>query len=174
MWPSSGPQERTIVEWLRDRGFIEFQGPRRATYPTFTREAVPSVLHESGLEIRRVQPDEVVRTGDPDDFFEACLGHEGFEHFMAFDGDTAVSRAVLGIEGELGYLGWAGTDEGHRRRGGQSALIVARVNRAAELGCKVAVSETLAPLYEPSIRNLEAKGFRQLYLKRVFSWGLED
>ena len=28
-------------------------------------------------------------------------------------------------------------------------------------------------LYSGSIRNLEAKGFSQLYLKRVFSWGLE-
>ncbi|MDE0506738.1 MAG: GNAT family N-acetyltransferase, partial [Candidatus Poribacteria bacterium] len=54
--------------------------------------------------------------------------------------------AIRGTHDGFAYLGWAGTAEEHRGKGGQNALIKARLNRAAELGCQIACSETLTML----------------------------
>ena len=54
-------------------------------------------------------------------------------------------------------------------KGGQNVLIKARLNRAAELGCQVACSQTLTML-KTSLGNLESNGFEIIYEKQVFIW----
>ena len=93
----------------------------------------------------------------------------GFEHFLAYENRTPVSAAILVTHGDFAYLGWAGTAEEHRGKGGQNALIKARLNRAAELGCHIACSETLTML-KTSFGNLERNGFKTVYKKLVFVW----
>ena len=63
----------------------------------------------------------------------------------------------------------AATAEEHRGKGGQNALIKARLNRAAELGCQIACSQTLTML-KTSLGNLEHNGFEIVYKKQVFVW----
>jgi hypothetical protein len=80
-------------------------------------------------------------------------GHEGFFHYMAFDGKRPVAIAALCIFEDIGYLMAATTAESHRRRGARQALIAKRIERTEQLGCAIEVSETRYML-EHSWRNL--------------------
>lgn len=94
------------------------------------------------------------------------------EAFAAFDGDVPAAFAALIPDraGDgFGHLGWAGTVSVYRGRGGQSALIAARVSRAAELGLRWCVSETNTAI-PTSLNNLIRLGFAATLEWRVFRW----
>jgi ribosomal protein S18 acetylase RimI-like enzyme len=64
-------------------------------------------------------------------------------------GDAArrpVAVAGLFVHGDLGYLAFAATDPGFRRRGAQGALMARRIRNAASLGCRLLTTETGEPL----------------------------
>lgn len=63
----------------------------------------------------------------------------------------------------------ATTTESHRQRGAQQALIAKRLERVEQIGCAMAVSETLYML-EHSYRNLQRAGFQDAYEKEVYEW----
>ena len=174
-WLSPCPRQEDIAAWLRDNGLKPFQGTR---YPTLIRPVEEVTPHETHLSVERVSRREVDNSADAIAhiygrwgcaFFFDSVDRPGFEHFLAYENRTPVSAAILGTHGDFAYLGWAGTAEEHRGKGGQNALITARLNRAAELGCQVACSETLAML-ETSLGNLERNGFEIIYEKQVFVW----
>ena len=54
---------------------------------------------------------------------------------MAFDGARPVAIGALAVFEGVGYLTAAATAEADRKRGAQSALIAARIDRARALGC---------------------------------------
>ena len=134
--------------------------------------------HETALDVRRLTasdaeeridelgkvfdspwPEYVVRTADED----------GFDHFGVFARDRLVGSGGMYHVGDVGYLEWAGVKKSFRGRGGQSALIKARVQRAFGTGCKWVCSETLY-LLKPSLRNLQRNGFEIVYDKEVYEW----
>ena len=174
-WLSPNPQEEEIVEWLRDNRLKPFGGTR---YPTLIRPVEKVASFQTHLDVCRVSGHEVENYKDailrifdpwPCTFFLESVDQPGFDHFLAYDAGTPVSAAILAHHGDFAYLGWAGTAEAHRRKGGQNALIRARLNRAAELGCRVACSETLSML-KTSLGNLKRNGFEVVYNKQVFVW----
>ena len=61
--------------------------------------------------------------------------------------------------------------EDARGKGGQSALIVARVNLAVELGCEWVTGPTLYAL-ESSLNNVQRKGFEIVYDREVHGFGI--
>lgn len=91
------------------------------------------------------------------------------ELHAAFDGERPVSVGLLMMDGEWGYLGFAGTAPEKRGRGGQSGLIRSRVVRARELGAKWCTSETVTAV-ETSLKNLERMGFVEGFSIRVYGW----
>ncbi|MBL0928130.1 MAG: GNAT family N-acetyltransferase [Phycisphaerales bacterium] len=95
------------------------------------------------------------------------------EFFAAFEGPLTVAVGGLLIDRHgatpHGYLGWTGTDPAHRRRGAQSALIAARLERSGELGIDWCVSETNS-VVETSLRNLERAGFAEAAEWAVYRW----
>ena len=174
-WLSPNPQEEEISGWLQDNGLTPFKG---TTYPTLIRTVEPVSPFQTSLEVRRVSRGEVEENRDavvrifepwPSSFFFESIEQAGFEHFMAYEAGAPVSAAILACDGDFAYLGWAGTAEAYRKKGGQNALIRARLNRAAELGCRVACSETLAML-KTSLGNLKRNGFETVYRKKVYVW----
>ncbi len=174
-WLSPNPQQAEIVTWLRGSGFKPFQGTE---YPTLIRPVEEVTPHETHLGVERVSRREVESCADAithiyepwgGAFFFHSVDQPGFDHFLAYENGTPVSAAMLVTHADFAYLGWAGTAEEHRGKGGQNALIRARLNRAAELGCHFACSETLAML-ETSLGNLERNGFETIYKKQVFVW----
>ena len=159
-WLSPNPQEEEIVGWLGDNRLKPFGGTR---YPTLIRPVEKVAPFQTHLDVCRVSGHEVEDQGDailrifdpwPCTFFLESVDQPGFDHFVAYDAGAPVSAAILARHGDFAYLGWAGTAEAHRRKGGQNALIRARLNRAAELGCRVACSETLSML-KTSLGNLK-------------------
>ena len=174
-WLSPNPQEEEIVGWLGDNRLKPFGGTR---YPTLIRPVEKVAPFQTHLDVCRVSGHEVEDQGDailrifdpwPCTFFLESVDQPGFDHFVAYDAGAPVSAAILARHGDFAYLGWAGTAEVHRRKGGQNALIRARLNRAAELGCRVACSETLSML-KTSLGNLKRNGFEIAYYKRVYVW----
>ena len=174
-WVSPNPQEAKIVTWLLDNGLKPFQGTE---YPTLIRPVEEVTPHQTHLRVERVSrrevedcADAITRIYEPWGcaFFFDSVDRPGFDHFLAYENRTPVSAAILGTHGDFAYLGWAGTAEEHRGKGGQNALIKARLNRAVELGCRVACSETLTML-ETSLGNLKRNGLETIYKKQVFVW----
>jgi GNAT superfamily N-acetyltransferase len=98
------------------------------------------------------------------------LAADGISEIHAgFDGPDLVALGTLTLEGEGAYLGAAGTRPDARGRGAQTALIAARVSRAAALGVRWCCAETntAVPI---SLRNLERAGFERRINWRVYWW----
>ena len=176
VWLSPCAQLEELRGWLLDRGFSRFEG---TGYPTLGRSAETMSEHETDLEVRRVDREDVqihrrdieIIFDDPrfrPYFVESC-GAPGLEHFLAFADGKAVSGGILAVDGDAGSLGYMATAEEFRGRGGQSQMIVARVNRAVELGCRWVFSETLTFLKQ-SLSNLKRAGFEVVYDKEVFEF----
>jgi GNAT superfamily N-acetyltransferase len=75
--------------------------------------------------------------------FAAATEHRRW-HLLRVIDDAGVLAGVgyLYVRGQVGYLAGGVTDPRYRRRGVQSALLAARINTAADLGCRWVVSET--------------------------------
>jgi GNAT superfamily N-acetyltransferase len=86
--------------------------------------------------------------------------------FLAFADDEPVATGALFVCRGVGWLSFAATLPDFRKRGAQNALLAARIDAAAQLGCRVVVTETGA-LEEgrrsDSYRNILRAGFKQLY-----------
>jgi hypothetical protein len=96
----------------------------------------------------------------------APVGLPGWNHYIAFDGDSPAAAAALMVNGDTGWLGIGGTRAEFRGRGAQSALIARRVSDGSKLGCKIFVAETWkerpdAP--NPSYHNMLHTGFVMAY-----------
>jgi hypothetical protein len=92
----------------------------------------------------------------------------GWTHYAALDGATPVGIASLYVADGVGWLGWGGTLESHRNRGGQAAMIARRIADARAAGCAWVTTETSEDLPDrpsPSYRNMARAGFRLLYLR---------
>lgn len=86
----------------------------------------------------------------------------GWTCWLALDGDEPAAAGALWVGGDTAYLGFAGTLPEHRGKGGQGALVAARIERALEHGCTTLVTETgeqLPGRPDPSYRNITRFGF---------------
>jgi GNAT superfamily N-acetyltransferase len=89
----------------------------------------------------------------------------GFEGFAArIDGDV-VGAAVFRIDGDVAQFSGAGTLPRFRRRGVQTALLRARLRRAREAACAVAVVVTQPA--SKSQQNVQREGFALLYARQL-------
>jgi len=107
------------------------------------------------------------------DMLAASALQQGFHPFAAWDGGQIVATANLFIHGEVGSLNSTATLAGHRNRGAQSALIVARAAAAIDAGCRWVVAETGKPgdgEANPSLNNLLRCGLRPLYERQNWTW----
>lgn len=94
-----------------------------------------------------------------------ALGRD-MECFLARIGGRIVGGAALSLRGKTAGLFGAGTLAEFRNRGVQTALLHARMNRAEEAGCDLAVS--LATPGSRSEWNITRLGFRTLYTRVKF------
>lgn len=142
--PTAGPP--AAVSELR----VERIGPQRAAEFTAVLAA--------GFEI----PQAVTA------MLEHLPDRPGWGWYLASDGDTPVACGAVFIRGEYAWLGQAATLPQHRRRGGQSALLAARIAAAHAAGAAVAVTET-GELVDGrpanSHRNIVRAGFEPAYLR---------
>lgn len=146
-------------------------------YLVLSRPATEVPMPPSTLEVVRLEPNQTTVKeeqvaavyGNP---IAACgffrsLGLPGYTHFVAMENGEVAAASLLYIGGRIGYLGWANTRKESRGKGGQSALIAARLRHATQNGCEICTSETNTAV-EPSLRNLVKAGFKLVYPMRVF------
>ena len=139
--PSAEPAE--IGSWLGARGF----GPGYA-WAKFRRGLDEPPDQAEGLRIERVDGPSA-RTfaevfirgyGVPElmrDWLAQLPDREGWDCFVAYDGNVPAATGALYITQGVGWLGIAATLPEHRRRGAQTALLSARIRAAATAGCNI-------------------------------------
>jgi GNAT superfamily N-acetyltransferase len=162
------------VPGLERRGYT-----RGAAWAIFERRSEPYEVRsgshavvEAGAD-RREEFGRVCVTGSGlpgflGEWFGAAAGREGWHCFLAVDGDVPVGTGALYAEGGAGWLGFGATLAEHRGRGGQSAILAARIARAHELGLSRLVTSTgelVADRPSTSYRNIERAGFELAYVR---------
>lgn len=88
------------------------------------------------------------------------------EFYLAYLDGKVAGGATLALRDGIAGLFGASTLPAFRNRGVQTALLAARVRRAAEAGCEMAVS--LAQPGSASQRNIVRQGFQVLYTRVKF------
>lgn len=145
----------------------------------FARSTSPPPSVETELELVELGPEgarDFARTvvegsGMPGRFVEWLAklpGREGWQCFVAYAGDQPAGAGALFVCADVGWAGFGATRRAYRRRGAQSAILAARIRRAADLGCTLVVTET-GELTEGrpsnSYRNILRAGFDERYLR---------
>jgi GNAT superfamily N-acetyltransferase len=168
--PQAEPPE--LPAWLERRGYASGYG-----WTKFTRAAGNAPQAATELRVERVEDGDAfaeafVRGYGTPEFFRDWVarlpGRPGWHCFVAFDGADPAGVGALYVTGTVGWLGIAATVPEHRRKGGQSAILAARLDAAADAGCKVVATETGEPRGgEPggSWRNIARAGFEPQYVR---------
>lgn len=103
----------------------------------------------------------------------ASVGQARWRHYLAWHGETPVAAAAMYVRDDTAWFGLAATDESHRRRGAQRALVLQRLRDAASAGCRrvsVETAEDSVTRDAPSFRNLRRLGFEVVYTRANHLW----
>jgi GNAT superfamily N-acetyltransferase len=87
---------------------------------------------------------------------------------MAFDGARPAGTGALFVADGIGWTDWGATDPDFRRRGCQTALLVARLEKAIALGCRMILTETGEEVPgdpQHSYRNILKVGFSETQVR---------
>jgi GNAT superfamily N-acetyltransferase len=101
-------------------------------------------------------------------FFRAALGAPGTQVFIAWAGDAPAAAGLVYVADGFAWSGVAGTRPAFRRRGGQGAILAARLDWARAQGVHTIVTETGERLRDrpsSSYRNILRNGFREQYVR---------
>lgn len=170
-------QPAPYQEWLRARGFRQ----SRSSVKMY-RGNEPAPVVSTDLRIEKIGPDQADAFADVvSNAFEmkplyrplvtGSVGKPGWHHYVAFDGEKPVVASSMFVNGEVAWLGFAGTLNSHRKRGGQSAMFAHRIEDGLALGCKWFITETREDTPEhdnPSYRNMLRNGFKLAYKQMYF------
>ena len=96
--------------------------------------------------------------------------------FMAFAGGEPAATGALFVDGGVGWCDFGVTAPPFRRRGGQRALLAARIGAARALGCDLTATETGESVPgdpQHSYHNILWAGFREFGLRDNYAPGTE-
>jgi hypothetical protein len=168
LYLSPGARPATVGRILKASGFTLIRNNIK-----LFRDVKVDVARDRAIDVRRIGRDDAIdfarlvckHFGWPENrisWLAGMVGVPGFDHFLAFEGDTPIATGMLYANGRVGVLGWAATETKFRRRGAHTALIAARIIRARELGLRWVSVETMEPVKgrpSGSFRNLVQCGF---------------
>ena len=173
--PSARPAE--LRDWLIASGLRPFRG-----WMKFTRGREVVARPETSLSVRAAGPelcDDFARIacqafGMPKEthaLTAALCGRPAWHCFVSFAGETPAGIGALYVEDGAGWLGFGATLPEFRGRGGQAAVMAARLEVALDAGCRVVITETGEAVpgdKQHSYRNILRSGFREQYLRENF------
>ena len=173
--PSARPA--AIRDWLAARGctpswgWMQFRRGVEPVAGAVTSLTVTDVDGARAPAFARVVRESYGLPEALEPIIAALPGSPGWHCFVALDGAVTAGAAALHVDADggtpAGYLGMAGTAPEHRGKGGQSALLAARIERARELGCDAVYTETGEQRPDrpsASYRNILRSGFEELYV----------
>jgi GNAT superfamily N-acetyltransferase len=170
--------DATLLEQYKARNYHVTEFSNVMALPL---DHAPGALSSDSIDIRRANPDELdlwvmtVAQGFAENYpvthellsvMKLFAMGENTECYLARITGRVVGGATLAIRGRIGGLFGASTLPEFRNRGVQTALLRARLERAAEAGCTLAVS--LAQPGSHSQRNITRFGFQTLYTRVKF------
>ena len=173
--PNAGPPD--LRERLQGRGYT-----RGYDWMKFTRAAGDVPTARTELEVR------LVDTAAGADFatvvvagyempaavtpaIAAVPGVDGCFAYVAYDGEKPAAAGAVFVSSKVAWLGFAATRPEHRRKGGQGAILAARIAQAHELGVETVVTETgVIAEGRPSnsYRNILRSGFEEVYVRENY------
>jgi len=174
--PGAGPPE--MVDWLLEAGLEKARG-----WQKFERDAGPAPVAASGLSIRQIGPeqggafarivcDAFDLGGAAIPWIAGLAGRERWHLFMSFDGDEPAGTGALFVDKDCAWTDFGATAPKFRQRGSQAALLAARINHAAELGCRrlyTCTGEEVPGDPQHSYKNILKAGFREAYIKENYA-----
>ncbi|GAA0927961.1 GNAT family N-acetyltransferase [Pseudonocardia zijingensis] len=103
----------------------------------------------------------------------AGVGRPGWQSFALRHEDEVVGGGSVFVRGTAAHLFGAAVLPAHRNKGGQSAVLAARIAVARAAGCRWVVAETYVPdpgKHNPSLANMRRAGLEVLYQRRNWIW----
>ena len=175
--PRSSPYFVSTAPGAGLDGVLERRGYRRDYAWMKFRRGVEPLAAQSDLRVEQVGAEaggtfgEIVAAvfGAPPfvaAWTAALPGRHGWACFLAFAGGEPAGTAALFQHERAGWLGFAAVLPEHRGRGGQQALLAARIDRARRDGCGFLVTETGERVdggASASYDNILRGGFREAY-----------
>jgi hypothetical protein len=173
------PLAATVLcqEWLLARGLK----PSR-NWAKMYRENTPAPIVSTDLRVERIGADQgdafasvVTTTFEMPSVLhpmvKGFVGKPGWNHYLAYLDKKPVSAAAMFVNGEVSWLGFAGTLKKYRKRGAQGAMFTRRIQDGLAQGVKWFVTETgedTPQNHNPSYHNMLRSGFQLAYLRRNY------
>ncbi len=173
--PEAKPAE--LKGWLLQAGLVKYRG-----WMKFRRGPETPPISKTELEIRRVDAAHDVDFGtiaapcfDLSDKvipLLACLvGRADWHVYMSFANGQPAGTGALFIREGIAWLNWGATHRDYRGKGGQSAVLAARIQHAIDARCRIlltATGEAVEGDPQHSYKNITRAGFESAYLRENY------
>ena len=173
--PQAGPS--ALDGWLmqrgleQTRGWMMFQRGREAPATVSTSLTVREACAADADAFARIACDAFDLGDVAMPWLAALVGRAGWHVYMSFDEEKPAGTGVVYVEDDLAYFSFGATAPAYRGRGGQGALLRARVIAALDLGCRTMATctgEAVPGDPQHSYNNIMKTGFRECYVRRNF------
>jgi len=175
-----GPNFDALCALLAERGFTV---PARKAWAKMWRDASSAPRVETSARIDTAGSEDAAAVGEVlgaafgmppvgAAWLAAMVGRRGWITRVARLDGRIVGAGMLHRQDDIGWLGVGGVHSDARRARVHRALMAARIEDAIALGCAQVVTETGEPSGDepnPSLRNMEACGFRRLASRLNFA-----
>jgi GNAT superfamily N-acetyltransferase len=175
--PQAQPEQ--LPEWLAQhnlmptRGWMMFSRGRESLRPVSTSLAVRRATGSDAEAFARICCDAFDLGQAAAPLLVRLVGRRGWHVYMSFDGDEPAGTGVFFVEGELAYFSFGATVPKFRGRGGQTAVLHARIQAALDLGCRTLATctgEEVSGDAQHSYNNILKAGFEARYVRRNFAF----
>lgn len=150
------------------RGWMKFKrGPGDIRVPNTDLDVRP-VGPESGADFAAIAAPAFDMLPVSQPVVALLPGVDQYHAFMSFDRDHPAGTGVIVIDDGAGQLDWGTTHPDFRRRGGQTAVLSARLEFAFNAGCTVVTTSTGEAVPgdpQHSYSNIMKSGFSEAYLR---------
>lgn len=169
----------SLPDWLKQhgleqtRGWMMFERGRDAPAAVSTSLKVREATSGDAQAFARICCDAFDLGDAAIPWFVPLVGRTGWHIYMSFDDDDSpAGTGAIYVNDDLAYFTFGATAPAYRGRGGQSALLQARVAAALDLGCRkmaTCTGEEVPGDPQHSYKNIMKSGFRECYVRRNFA-----
>jgi GNAT superfamily N-acetyltransferase len=173
--PEAGPPD--LRDWLVQAGLVKYRG-----WMKFRRDPLAPPAVKTGVEVRHVGGEHGFEFGtiaapcfDLTDkaipLLAPLASRTGWHIYMSFADGKPAGTGALFVRDGIAWLDWGATHRDHRGKGGQSAVLAARIRHAIDAGCGIlltATGEAVEGDPQHSYKNILRSGFEPAYLRENY------